>query len=233
MYINTLHIFFAQTEDSRMKQLFDFLPIVLFFIVYKFFLDLPDGLITSVNSLLPFMALTPGNESDAIYLATLVAIIATIIQVALSAIVLKKVEKMPIITLVLLVLFGGATLLLKDALFIQWKPTAINWLFGYGFLMSQFIGSKPLVKRMMAQAITIDDDKVWMKLNCSWVLFFAVSGLANIIVAPAIDPFNLNFTESTWVDFKLLGLMGMTIVFVIAQAFYLARYMPANTEGTE
>jgi intracellular septation protein len=216
-----------------MKQLFDFLPIVLFFIIYKFFLDLPDQLITTVNDLMPFMDLTPGNESDAIYLATLVAIMATIIQVTLSAVLIKKVEKMPLITLVLLVIFGGATLLLKDALFIQWKPTAINWLFGLGFLMSQFIGKKPLVQRMMAQAITITDDKVWMKLNLSWVLFFALSGLANVIVAPAIDPFNLNFTESTWVDFKLFGLMGMTIAFVIAQAFYLARFMPATTEGTE
>ncbi|MFT6047430.1 MAG: intracellular septation protein [Arenicella sp.] len=213
-----------------MKQLFDFLPIVLFFIVYKFFLDLPDGLIISVNSLLPVMALTPGNESDAIYLATLVAIIATIIQVAFSAILLKKVEKMPIITLFLLVIFGGATLLLKDPLFIQWKPSAINWLFGFGFLLSQFIGSKPLVQRLMSQAVTIEDDSVWVKLNLSWVFFFALSGLANLIVAPAIDPFNLQYSESTWVDFKLFGLMGMTIVFVIAQAFYLARYMPEITK---
>ena len=216
-----------------MKQLLDFLPIVLFFIIYKFFLDLPDGLITAVNSLLPFMALTPGNEGDAIYLATLIAIVATIIQVVMSVAILKKVEKMPLITLALLVIFGGATLLLKNPLFIQWKPTAINWVFGLGFLLSQFIGSKPLVQRMMAQAITINDQKIWMKLNLSWVLFFALSGLANVIVAPAIDPFNLNFTESTWVDFKLFGLMGMTIAFVIAQAFYLARFMPATTEGTD
>jgi len=216
-----------------MKQLFDFLPIVLFFIVYKFFLDLPDGLIISVNSLLPVMALTPGNESDAIYLATLVAILATIIQVAFSAILLKKVEKMPIITLVLLVIFGGATLLLKDPLFIQWKPSAINWLFGLGFLLSQFIGSKPLVQRLMSQAVIIEDDSVWVKLNLSWVFFFALSGLANLIVAPAIDPFNFQFSESTWVDFKLFGLMGMTIVFVIGQAFYLARVMPETTKDTK
>jgi intracellular septation protein len=216
-----------------MKQLFDFLPIVLFFIVYKFFLDLPDGLIISVNSLLPVMALTPGNESDAIYLATLVAILATIIQVAFSAILLKKVEKMPIITLVLLVIFGGATLLLKDPLFIQWKPSAINWLFGLGFLLSQFIGSKPLVQRLMSQAVIIEDDSVWVKLNLSWVFFFALSGLANLIVAPAIDPFNFQFSESTWVDFKLFGLMGMTIVFVIGQAFYLARFMPETTKDTK
>jgi intracellular septation protein len=179
------------------------------------------------------MALTPGNESDAIYMATLVAIIATIIQVAFSATLLKKVEKMPIITLVLLVIFGGATLLLKDPLFIQWKPSVINGLFGIGFLLSQFIGSKPLVQRLMSQAVAIEDDSVWVKLNLSWVFFFAISGLANIIVAPAIDPFNFQFSESTWVDFKLFGLMGMTIAFVIGQAFYLARFMRETTKDTK
>ena len=214
-----------------MKQLFDFAPIALFFLIYKFFLDLPDGLISTTNSLLPFMALTPGNESDAIYLATLVAIVTTIIQVAISATIMKKVEKMPLITLGLLVIFGGATLLLKDPLFIQWKPTAINWLFGLGFLLSQFIGKKPLVQRMMSQAISIDDDRVWLKLNLSWVLFFALSGFANLLVAPAIDPLGFGFTESTWVDFKLFGLMGMTIAFVIAQAFYLSRFMNTTAEG--
>jgi intracellular septation protein len=160
-----------------------------------------------------------------------VAILATIIQVGISATILKKVEKMPLITLGLPVVFGGATLLLKDPLFIQWKPTAINWLFGLGFLLSQFIGKKPLVQRMMSQAISIDDDRVWLKLNLSWVLFFALSGLANLLVAPAIDPLGFGFTESTWVDFKLFGLMGMTIAFVIAQAFYLSRFMNTTAEG--
>lgn len=215
-----------------MKQLFDFFPIILFFIVYKFFLDLPDGLITGVNDILPFMALTPGESSDAIYLATLTAIVATLIQVGYGVVVVKKVEKMPIITLVLLLVFGGATLLLKDPLFIQWKPTAINWLFGLVFLGSQVIGDKTLVQRMMSKALDINDAVVWRKLNLAWVGFFAVSGIANMVVAPAIDPFNLHFTEDTWVNFKLFGLMGMTFAFVIGQAFYLARYMPdANKES--
>ena len=218
---------------QSMKQLFDFLPIILFFIVYKFSGDLPDGLITSVNSILPFMALTPGNESDAIYLATLVAIISSIIQVTFSAILLRKIEKMPIITLMMLIFFGGATLLLKDPLFIQWKPSAINWLFGLGFLLSQFIGSKTLAQRMMGQTVAIENKRVWMKLNLSWVFFFVFSGLANIIVAPSIDPFNFQFSESTWVDFKLFGLMGMTIVFVLGQAFYLTRFMPVTKKNNE
>jgi intracellular septation protein len=216
-----------------MKQLFDFFPILLFFIVYKFYLDLPDGLITSVNDILPFMALTPGESSDAIFLATLAAIVATLILVLYSTVVFKKVEKMPLITLALLVVFGGATLLFKNPLFIQWKPTAINWLFAVIFLGSHFIGDKPLVQRMMGQALEISDSSVWAKLNLTWVGFFIFSGIANLLVAPQIDPLNLRFSEDTWVDFKLFGLMGMTIVFVIAQAFYLARYIPSTHKETD
>jgi intracellular septation protein len=215
-----------------MKQLFDFFPILLFFIIYKFYLDLPDELILGINEWVPLMSLTPGNASDAIYLATLAAIVVTLVQVVTAAIIVRKVEKMPLITLVLLVVFGGATLALKDPLFIQWKPTAINWLFGLVFLGSQIIGDKPLIQRMMGNAIDINEARVWVKLNLSWVAFFIVAGLANLVVAPEIDPFGFEFTEDTWVDFKLFGLMGMTIAFMIGQAFYLARYMPATDEET-
>lgn len=207
-----------------MKQLFDFFPILLFFIVYKFFLDLPDELILTVNQLFPFMEMQPGESKHAIYLATLTAIVATFIQVALTAIISKKVEKMHIITLILLLVFGGATLALKDPVFIKWKPTAINWLFAAVFLGSQFIGKKPLVERMMGHAIEITDNSVWTKLNLAWIGFFIFSGIANLVVA-------FNFSEDIWVDFKLFGLMGLTILFVIGQAFYLARYMPSEEKS--
>ena len=194
-----------------MKQLSDFLPILLFFIVYKFYLDLPDELILGINDWLPLMQLTPGESSDAIYLATLTAIIATLIQVSLALIIAKKVEKMPLITLGLLLVFGGATLAFKDPLFIQWKPTAINWLFALVFLASHLIGDKPLVQRMVMN------------------LFLMSSGM---VVAPAIDPFGLQFSEDNWVDFKLFGLMGMTIAFVVAQAFFLAKYLSPGDKET-
>ena len=215
-----------------MKQLFDFFPILLFFILYKFYLDLPDEIILSINAWVPLMQLTPGESSDAIYLATLAAIVVTLLQVVGAAIVVKRIEKMPIITLALLIVFGGATLALKDPLFIQWKPTAINWLFGLVFLGSHLVGDKPLVQRMMGHAIEINERRVWIGLNLAWVGFFAVAGIANMIVAPEIDPLGLQFSEDTWVDFKLFGLMGMTIAFVIAQAIYLARYIPGTDEET-
>ena len=219
-------------RKTRMKQLLDFFPILLFFILYKFYLDLPDELVLAINDWVPLMRLTPGESSDAIYLATLAAILVTLVQVALAAVIVKKIEKMPLITLAILIVFGGATLAFKDPLFIQWKPTAINWLFALVFFGSHFIGKKPLIQRMMGHAIEIQEARVWVQLNLAWVAFFVVAGVANLIVAPEIDPFGLQFSEDTWVDFKLFGLMGMTIAFVVAQAFYLARYMPNTDEET-
>lgn len=204
-----------------MKQLFDFFPILLFFIVYKFYLDLPDEWIVAVNQGFPFMQMQPGESKHAIYLATLTAILATVIQVAITALISKRVEKMHVITLILLVVFGGATLLLKDPVFIKWKPTAINWLFALVFLGSHVIGDKPLVQRMMGHALDIADKTVWKRLNLAWVVFFIFSGIANLLVA-------FNFSEDIWVDFKLFGLMGLTFIFVIGQAFYLARYLPTD-----
>ena len=215
-----------------MKQLFDFFPILLFFVIYKFYLDLPDEMILGINAWLPLMELAPGEASDAIYLATLAAIVATLVQVTLAMVIVKKVEKMPLITLALLLVFGGATLALKDPVFIQWKPTAINWLFALVFAGSHAVGDKPLIQRMMGHAIEITEPRVWVQLNLAWVGFFVVAGIANLVVAPEIDPFGLQFSEDTWVDFKLFGLMGMTIAFVIAQAIFLARYMPNTDKET-
>jgi intracellular septation protein len=82
----------------------------------------------------------------------------------------------------------------------------------------------------MGHAIEIEDKRVWLQLNLAWVGFFVVAGIANLIVAPEIDPLGLQFSEDTWVDFKLFGLMGMTIVFVVAQALFLAKYLPNTDE---
>lgn len=206
-----------------MKILLDFFPILLFFIVYKFYGDIPAVVISSTNALLPFMDLSLGESKDAIYLATLVAIVATLLQVAFTAVVNKKVEKMHLVTLVLLIVFGGATLFLKDPLFIKWKPTVINWLFGLVFFGSQFIGDKPLVQRMMGQAITLSSAAIWHKLNLAWVGFFVFSGLSNIYVA-------FNYSEETWVNFKLFGLLGVTIVFIIGQGVFLSKYIVTEEE---
>ncbi len=178
-----------------MKFLFDLFPIILFFIAYKMY---------------------------DIYVATAVAIAAAFVQTGLFWLKHRKFEKMHLITLAILVVFGGLTLILRDPVFIKWKPTVVNWLFGATFLGSQFIGDKTLVERMMSHAITAPV-AIWQRINWAWVVFFIAMGVLNIYVA-------YNYSEATWVNFKLFGMMGLTLVFVFGQAFYLSRYMEVEEE---
>lgn len=178
-----------------MKFLFDFFPIALFFITFKFY----------------------DNPEEGVLAATAVAIIATILQVFIFWLKNKRIEKMHVITLVLIIVLGGATLILKDPFFIKWKPTAVNWLFAIAFLGSQFVGEKPFVKRMMSHAVELPES-VWMRLNLAWVIFFTAMGFANLYVA-------FNFDLDIWVDFKTYGMLGMTLVFVVLQALFLAKHM--------
>ncbi len=183
-----------------MKFLFDFLPILLFFIAFKI----------------------PEDPQDGIMLATVIAIIASIAQVSYSWLKHRKVEKMHLITMGLIVVLGGATLIFQDERFIKWKPTVVNWLFAAVFLGSQFFGEKTIIKRMMGEQVELPEH-VWRKLNFAWVVFFFLSGCANLYVA-------FNYETETWVNFKLFGILGLTIAFVIAQAVYLSRYIQEEPE---
>ncbi len=186
-----------------MKVLFDFFPILLFFVAFKLHDDPQQGILV----------------------ATAVAIAATFVQVGIFWWKHHRVEKMHLVTLALIVVLGGLTLLLEDEMFIKWKPTAVNWLFAMVFLATQFVGEKPLVRRMMEANVQLPDS-VWLRLNLSWVLFFTAMGFTNLYVV-------YNFDTETWVDFKLFGLMGLTFAFVIAQAFYLARHIRPDKEAEE
>lgn len=183
-----------------MKFLHDLFPVILFFIAYKLY---------------------------DFYVATAVIIAATLVQVSIGWLRHRKVEKMHLITLLLVVLFGGLTLYLQDPMFLKWKPTVVNWLFALVFLGSQFVGRKPLVERMMGNSVSLPGP-VWTRLNIAWTLFFIAMGAANLYVA-------FTYSEETWVNFKLFGMMGMTFLFIILQAFYLARYMsePERETTTE
>ena len=184
-----------------MKLLFDFFPIIAFFVTFKLFDDQQQGILA----------------------ATAVVIVATAVQVGFTWLTRRQVEKMHLITLALVVVLGGITLALEDEIFIKWKPTAVNWLFGIGFLATQYIGDKPLVERMLGANITLPNP-VWRRLNMSWVLFFVIVGLINLYVV-------YNFDTETWVNFKLFGLLGLTLVFVVAQGFYIMRHAPPEPEA--
>jgi intracellular septation protein len=173
-----------------MKLLFDFFPILLFFVAYKF--------------------------AD-IYVATAVAIAASFIQVGISWFRSHKVEPMHLVTLAIIVVFGGLTLYLQNEMFIKWKPTVINWLFGVVFLSSQVFGEKTMIERMLGANMSLPA-MVWRRLNLSWSTFFIVLGGVNVFVLYSFD-------TNTWVNFKLFGMLGLTFVFVLLQSFYLSRHM--------
>ena len=136
-----------------------------------------------------------------------------------------KFERMHIFSLTLISVLGGITIFLGNPAFIQWKPTVLNWLFAAVFLGSMHIGEKPIIQRMMSEQISLPEN-VWRTLNFSWVTFFFISGAANLYVA---FYYNLGAAPDdrmdTWVNFKLFGLMGLTIGFVILQALYLSRHI--------
>ncbi len=188
-----------------MKFLFDFFPILLFFIAYKAY---------------------------DIYVATAVAIVAAFIQVGWFWLQYRRFEKMHVITLLLITVLGGATLMLQDPNFIKWKPTVVNWLFGVVFIGSQFIGKKPIVQRMMEASVELPQN-IWSKLNLAWAVFFIFLGFLNLYVA-----FSGHYDMDAWVNFKMFGMIGLTFVFIIGQAFFIGRYIkepedentPANSK---
>jgi intracellular septation protein len=181
-----------------MKLLADLFPVILFFIAYQLF---------------------------DIYVATATAILAAALQVAYNKLRHGKVETMHWVTLGLLVVFGGLTLVLHDPTFIKWKPTVVNWLFGFAFLFSQMFMKRSLLRRMMDHAVTLPDN-AWWRLNTAWVSFFLAMGLLNLYVA-------YNYSEEVWVNFKLFGFLGLTVLFMLAQGFYLARFMEEEKTTNE
>jgi intracellular septation protein len=199
-----------------MKFLFDFFPVALFFAAYKLFASLPPALIQAANQL-PLIQLDQANSHDAILFATLVIILATVLQNVLYYLKYKHFERMHLITLGILLVFGTLTLLFKDPMFIKWKVSIINWAFAIAFVSSQFIGSrKTIAERMMSNVIEVPK-AIWQKVNTMWAGFFAAIGVLNLVIA-------YNFSEEFWVNFKMFGVFGLTFLFIILQVFYLQKH---------
>jgi intracellular septation protein len=152
---------------------------------------------------------------------------AVTLQVAITWLVKRTVPRMLLISAVLVVGLGGLSLLLNNDLIFKWKPTVLNWVFAAVFLGSQYIGDRPIVQRLMESVATEPlklPPAAWRQLNVMWVLFFLVCGAANIYVA-------YTFSEPVWVNFKLFGLLGLTLVFVLLQGLWLSRRMaPADND---
>ncbi len=177
-----------------MKFLFDLLPVILFFVAFKM--------------------------AD-IYVATGVAMAATVAQIIWVAAKYKKVEPMQWASLGLIMVFGGLTIGLQDKTFIQWKPTILYWLFAVGLIASAAIWKKNLIQAAMAHQINLKPSvgqELWVKLNNAWAIFFVIMGVINLYVA-------YQFDETTWVNFKLFGGMGILFAFIIAQGIWLNQFI--------
>ena len=209
-----------------MKALFDFVPVLLFFLTFKFYDSLPNSLIETVNQL-PFVNLTAGNSKDGIFMATLVIILATVLQNIMHWLIYRRLEKMHVISLVILLVFGTLTVILKNPDYIAWKVTIFNWIFAAIILGSFYIGEKPLIERMMSHAISVPK-QIWKNLNLSWGLFFIMVGALNLVVYEIYAKQQDNL--DAWVNFKMFGVLGLTIIFMIAQGIYISKHAEEEKE---
>lgn len=175
-----------------MKFLFDYFPIICFFIAYKF---------------------------GGIYVATAVAMAASALQLAAYWLKHRRFEKLHVITFVFIIVLGSLTLIFHKAIFVKWKPTIVYWIFAGVLFGSHFFGKKPLMYSMLGDKVSLPD-KVWPRLNMSWAIFFLGLGILNLYVV-------YNYNTNAWVNFKLFGTFILMLVFIIGQAFYIAKHMKA------
>ena len=173
-----------------MKLLFDMFPVILFFVAYK--------------------------AAD-IFVATGVAIVASIAQIAWLKLRRHPVENMQWVSLGIIVVFGGMTLLFHDETFIKWKPTVLYALFAVALLVGRYAMGRNLIKAMMGKQVRLPA-AVWDRLNIAWVLFFALLGALNLVFA-------FRFSTDVWVNFKLFGSLGLTVLFVVGQALWFSRHV--------
>jgi len=197
-----------------MKILFDLLPVIFFFGAYKIAGVFPDEAHALVTKWLA--GDIPADQAP-ILIATFIAIVATALQIAIVWLKHRKVDRMLWISLVVITILGGATLAFHDPAFIQWKPTALYWLFSLTLVGSDLIFRRNLIRRMLESQIRLPDP-IWLRLNLAWALFFAILGTLNLYVA-------FHFSEETWVNFKLFGCTALVFVFAIAQGLYLSKHL--------
>lgn len=200
------------------KLLFDLFPVIIFFIAYK----IGDANAEATRAFMAGLGLPQqvgAGEKPGIYLATLVAIVASFGQIGWVKLRGHKVETMLWVSLGIIVLFGGATLWLHDESFIKWKPTVLYWVFSAIIFGAAAMG-RNVIRNLMSTQMELPDI-AWSRLNASWGGFFAFMGLANLVVAFVIYPNDTN----AWVNFKLFGSLGLMLVFVIGQSMLLTRYL--------
>ena len=202
-----------------MKLLFDFLPIVLFFVAFKYSDAHKDWAAAFATQHLGFLVAggVVGTGEAPVLLATVVVIAATLAQVAWLKLRGRRVDTMLWVSLALVVVLGGLTIYFHSETFIKWKPSVLYWAMGLAFWLSPLLFGKNLLRALLGQQMQLPA-RVWHRLNFAWVAFFAAMGLLNLWVA-------YSFATDVWVNFKLFGSLGLTLAFTVAQGLVLARYL--------
>ena len=203
-----------------MKLLFDFLPIILFFGVFKYAGS--DAERAAVFASENFGWMVAGGIVAAsvapVLLATVVVIVATLVQVLVLKLRGSRIDTMLWVSLVLVVVLGGLTIWFQSETFIKWKPTLLYWVMAGAFLLGPLLFGKNLLRLLLGEQLQLPAD-VWQRLNWAWVAFFSAMGVLNLWVA-------YSFSTDTWVNFKLFGGIGLMLVFTVAQGLYLSRFLP-------
>ncbi len=202
-----------------MKLFFDFLPIILFFGVFKIADMHADAAAQFATQHLGFAVSggVVGVDEAPVLLATLVVMIATLVQIAITLLMRKKVDTMLWVTFGLIVVLGGATIWFHDPTFIKWKPSALDWAMALALWVSQAFFGKNLLQALVGEQLELPKP-VWKKLNYAWISFFTLMGVLNLYVAH-------HYSTSTWATFKVFGLTGLMLVFMVAQGFYISRFL--------
>ena len=192
-----------------MKQFAELIPVVLFFVVYQL-----DGRTLALGGW--------EYRFDGIYSATAVLMIATVAQLVLTRLVSGRVEKRLLLLTAVVCAFVAATLLLRNQLFIQWKPTIFNWALAAGFVATHALTGKTVMERAIGAQLSLPG-VAWRKLNSLWVANFVVVGALNLFVA-------YRFSEAAWVSYKLYSSIGFTL---LVTALTVALIMPYIKDGEE
>ena len=210
-----------------MKLLFDFLPIILFFVAYKVAGSNPDAAAAFASEHFGFLVsggVVAAAEAP-VLLATMVVIVATLAQVLLLKLRGRKVDTMLWVSLVLVVVLGGLTLWFHSETFIKWKPTLLYWVMAAAFALGPLLFGKNLLRILLGEQLVLPE-AIWRRLNWAWVAFFSLMGVLNLWVA-------YTFATDTWVNFKLFGGIGLMLVFTVAQGLYLSRPLPDEPAAKE
>jgi intracellular septation protein len=167
--------------------------------------------------LFPIILFFVAYKFAGIFAATAVAIAATVAQIGWVWFKHRKVDTMLWVSFVIVTVFGGATLFFQNPTFIKWKPTMLYWFFAGSLIFAPLVLKKNLIRNLLEAQMKLPE-ALWGKVNLAWAGFFAAMGVINLLVA-------YNFSEDTWVNFKLFGGMGLMLVFVLAQGMLLSRYI--------